>query len=387
MGTAIWLPDLGVDASQSLLFGTGSGSSVPFVIASQPQTPPTVSNFPTQVDAVAAAPGVIVNGQIRTLLAIQSGGNVTFGELADGGSSLQFISRGPATPISGAGTQIALSATPGGGAALLIANGFIISRFDIDASGGQVTVTPGATMSAFPGGSDESNSLVFDGITNLGFVGGRVVGNIYFFDARLDAGPSTLFDSAVGLPGRLAPPVTGLALYNVPARTYLLAANTQGITIYDVVGPLSSAIRVIPTDAVGPITAPAGVSVTNLAVNPTFRQGVFAVGDRTQTGLALLDWGFLASQVDGGFITFDTTFDPRGLVDGGPVPDGGVPDSGIPDSGPGPGGNPSTPGGGGPLGPGIPVDHGSSCSAAGGAPVLVLLLAALALVPRRRQRR
>jgi len=381
MGTAIWLPDLGLDPSGSLIFGTGSGSSAPFMVVN-PQPPATVSNFPSQVDAVAAAPGVIVNGQVRTLLAIQSGGNVTFGNLADAGTSLQFISRGPATPISGAGTQIALSATPGGRAALLVANGFTISRFEIDASGAQVTVTPGATMAAFPGGSDESNSLVFDGITNRGFVGGRVVGNINIFDARLDAGASTLFDSALGLPGRLAPPVTGLALYKVPARTYLLAANNQGVTVYDVLGPLSSAIRVIPYDTVGQITGPAGVSVTNLQVDPTFRQGVFGVGDRTRTDLALLDWGLLAGQVDGGFIVFDTTFDPRVVVDGGLVPDGGVPDSGV-DSG-----TPHNPsGGGGPLGPGIPVDHGSSCTTAAGAPVLVLLLAGLGLLPRRRQRR
>jgi len=383
MGTAIWLPDQGIDASVSLIFGTGSGSSVPFKLLTA--APASVSGFPAQVDAVAAAPGVIVNGQVRTLLAIQSGGNVTFGDLEP-----QFVSRGPASPISGAGTQIALSATPGGGAALLVANGFAISRFEIDASGAQVVVTPGATMQVTPsGGSDESNTLVFDGISNLGFIGGRVQGDIYRFDARLDAGLPVFFESGLVSQGRIAAPVTGLALYNVPSRTYLLAANTQGITVYDLFSPtpLQSAFRVIPIDSVGPITAPAGVSVTNLAVNPTFRQGVFAVGDRTQTGLALLDWGLLANQVDGGPLTIDPIFDPRGLADGGS--DGGVPDSGTPDSGGGGGGggNPNNPAAGGPLGPGIPVDHGSDCSTAGGAPVLVLLLAALALLPRRRQRR
>lgn len=394
MGTAIWLPDLGSDASGSLIFGTGSGSSVPFVIVN-PQPPATVSNFPAQVDALAAAPGVIVNGQARTLLAIQSGGSVTFGDLEPSGvgSALQFVSRGPATPISGVGTQIALSATPGGRAALLVANGFTISRFEIDASGAQVAVTAGGTMPATPsGGTDESNTLFFDGITNRGFIGGRVLGDLYQFDARLDAGLPIFFDSALALPGRLAPPITGLALYNVPSGGYLLVASNQGITVYDLLNydpldpapTLQTAFRVIPIDSVGPITAPAGVSVTNLPVNPTFAKGVFAVGDRTQTDLALLDWDLLVNQVDGGLRTPDTSFDPRVVVDGGPLPDGGVPDSGTPDGGGG-GGNPS--GGGGPLGPGIPVDHGSSCSTAGGAPVLVLLLAALALVPRRRQRR
>ena len=35
MGTAIWLPDPGVDPNQSLLFGTGGGTSVPFVLSTQ----------------------------------------------------------------------------------------------------------------------------------------------------------------------------------------------------------------------------------------------------------------------------------------------------------------------------------------------------------------
>jgi len=388
LGTTIWLPDQGIDASVSLIFGTGSGSSVPFKIATQQVA--TVSSFPAQVDAMAAAPGVVVNGQVRTLLAILSSGNVTFGDLEGVAPQFAFVPRGPATAISvGSPAQIALSGTPGGGAALLVANGFTLSRFEIDASGAQVVVTPGASMQATPsGGSDETNALVFDGITNLGFVGGRVQGDIYRFDARLDAGLPLFFDVGLASQGRLTAPITGLALYNVPSGAYLLAANSQGVTVYDLLNPsLQSAFRVIPIDSVGPITAPAGVAVTNLAVSPTFAKGVFAVGDRTNTQLALLDWGLLTTQVDGGLRPPDTTFDPRGVVDAGP--DGGVPDSGTPDGGGGGGGggNPSNPAAGGPLGPGIPVDHGSDCSTAGGAPVPVLLLAALALLPRRRQRR
>jgi len=373
MGTAIWLPDPGVATTQSLLFGTGNGTSVPFNLATQALA--TVQSFPPQVDAVAAAPGVIVAGQSRTLLAILSNGGVTFGTLEQQG----FVPRGPATPIS-AGTQIALSAVVGGGAALLVADGFQISRFEIDASGSQVVVSQGGTIPASPSGAtDESNTLVFDGTTNIGFVGGRVLGDIYQFDARLDAGPPLAFDVALVSQGRLAAPVSGLALYAVTSATYLLAANGQGITLYDLLSanPRGSGVRVIPYDAVGPITAPAGVSLTNLAVSP-FAQGVIAVGDRTQTDLALLDWGQLATQVDGG-LTVDTTFDPRG-----PVTDGGGPDSGV-DSGTSPGVGP--PIAGGPLGPGVPVEHGSSCATAAGAPLGVLLLAGLGLLPRRRQRR
>ena len=50
LGTTIWLPDQGIDASVSLIFGTGSGSSVPFKIATQQVA--TVSSFPAQVDAM-----------------------------------------------------------------------------------------------------------------------------------------------------------------------------------------------------------------------------------------------------------------------------------------------------------------------------------------------
>jgi MYXO-CTERM domain-containing protein len=90
--------------------------------------------------------------------------------------------------------------------------------------------------------------------------------------------------------------------------------------------------------------------------------------------------------VDGG-LTIDSKFDPRSGgsgLDGGP--DGGGPDGGLPDGGPPPdsGSGGSPPNG---LGPGIPVDHGSSCATTAGAPALLLLLAGLGLLPRRRQRR
>jgi len=378
MGTAIWLPDPGVAADQSLLFGTGGGTAIPFVLATQAAA--SVTGLPTRVDAIAAAPGVLVGGSSKTLLAVLSNGQVTFGTVESGA----YVSKGPLTPIS-AGTVIALSAVPGGSAALLLSDGFQISRFELDVSSGTVVVRPGATMSAAPSGAnDQANTLVFDGMSNRGFVGGRVLGDIYQFDARLDAGLPTVFDVALVSQGRLAAPVTGLALYAVPEVTYLLAANGQGLTIYNVDAPTpaSSGFRVIPNDAVGPITAPAGVAVTNLPVGVAFPDGVIAVGDRTHTDLALLRWDLLATQVDGGLV-IDSTFDPRDA--GSSLPDGGRPDGGT-DGGSGGGGGGSS-GGGGPLGPGIPVDHGSSCTSAAGTPLLLLLLAGLGLVPRRRQRR
>jgi hypothetical protein len=379
MGTAIWLPDPGIDPNQSLLFGTGDGTSVPFILNTQARA--NLTGLPAQVDAVATAPGVLVEGISKTLVAVLSNGAVRFATLDGDGTS--YTDRGPPTPID-AGTQIALSAVPGGGAALLVSDGFRITRFEIDPSTNPVVVSQGGTISA--GATDQANALVFDGFTNQGFVGGRVLGDIYRFDARLDAGPPSAFDIALVSQGRLAGPVTGFALYSVTSATYLLVANGQGLTIYDLNAavPPSSGFRVIPVDAVGSIGVPAGVAVTNLAVDAGFPGGVIAVGDRTQTDLALLRWDVLANQVDGGLV-IDTTFDPRGAVTDGGLPDGGLPDSGVVDSGTPSGGGPSNVGG--PRGPGIPVEHESSCATAAGAPVLLLLLAGLGLLPRRRQRR
>jgi MYXO-CTERM domain-containing protein len=267
-----------------------------------------------------------------------------------------------------------------------VSDGFRITRWDLDVSSGNVVATRGLDIPASPGGvgaTDESNTLTFDGVSNLGFVGGRVVGDLYTFDARLDAGPPTVFDAALVSQGRLSAPVTGLAVYSGQNASYLLAANGQGVTVYNLLltNPRPTAFRVIPEDTLGQITAPAGVAVTNLPAGAALPGGVIAVGDRTQTDLALVRWDILAGQVDGGLVV-DPNTDPR---DGGPrgdggQPDGGPPDGGNPPSGPGPGG--------GALGPGIPVDHSSSCAAAPGGPALLALLTGLGLlVPRRRQRR
>ncbi len=379
MQTALWLPDPGVDAAQSLLFGTGGGTSVPFVLGTQAAA--TLSGLPAQVDAVATAPAVTVGSKSVTLLAVSTNGGVLFGTV-DGGT---FSPKVPLTSIP-AGTQIALSAVPGGGAALLVSDGFRITRWDLDLSSGNVVATRGLDIPASPGGvgaSDESYSIFFDGLNNVGFVGGKVVGDLYVFDARLDAGPPTVFDAALASQGRLSPPVTGLAVYAGQNASYLLAANGQGITVYDLLlgNPRSSAFRVVPEDTQGVITAPAGVAVTNLPAGATLPAGVIAVGDRTHTNLALMRWDVLAGQVDGGLVV-DTTTDPRGPADGG-QPDGGAPDAGD-------GGNPSNgpAPGGGPMGPGIPVDNSSSCATAAGSPALLALLAGLALLlPGRRQRR
>jgi len=387
MQVALWLSDPGVDVAQSIFFGSGGGASAPFELSTL--NPASVGSFPAQVDAVAAAPGVLVGTAYRTLLAVSSGGVVTFGIIQSG----TFVGLGPATTIPGS-SALALSAVPGGGAALLVLDSSnMIDRWDLDVSSGLVVATPGLTGAGAPTGGvgsfDQPNTLYFDGLRNIGFVGGRVLGDIYQFDPNLDAGAPTVFDQALVSGGRLSPPVSGLAMYQASDAGYLLAANGQGLTIYNLLpggNPLAGAVRVIPQDlSFGPITAPAGVAVTNLDAGPSFPGGVVVVGDRGQGGLALFRWDLLAA-LDGGILVIDSVTDPRGTPapDAGLCPDGGVPDGGS--CGPPPSGGPGNlPGPPGPYVP--PPASSSSCASAPGGPALaVLLLALVLLVPRRRQR-
>ena len=377
--TSIWLSDPGTDAGLSLLFGTGGGSSASFGLDGL--APVAVSGFPPQADAVATAAGVLVGGSYRTLLAVSSNGSILFGTIESGA----FRSAGvPATPIP-SGTLVALSAVPDGGAALLVSDGTLLTRWDLDLSTGAVNASRGFSVSATPtsGGTfDQPNTLFFDGLRNLGFVGGRILGDVYQFDPNLDAGAPTVFDPGQVSQGRLAAPVTGITLYPATGAGYLLVASAKGITFYNrnLANPLSSAFRVIPIDSEGPITTPAGVALTNLPAGPLLPLGAIAVGDLTHRNLALLSWGALSVQIDAG-LPVDTT-DPRGTPG-----DGGAPDGGGSDAGGGGGGGPSGPPGGAP-GPGIPVDHPSSCASAAGPPTLVALVAGLgALASRRRRQR
>jgi MYXO-CTERM domain-containing protein len=354
-----------------------------------------VTNLPSQADAIVAAPGVIISGASRTLLAVSTGGVVSFGTLDTTG----FVGRGP-TAVSIPGTrQLALSAVPDGGAALLVSDGFNITRWDLDVSSGTVVPTQGFTGSASPApGGDDSLSLAFDGMHDIGFVGGHTIGDIYIFDARLDAG-TFAFDLALFSSGRLSPPVSGVAIYGVSVPLYLLAANGQGVTVYTLPGTLPVSVpsvkngtildagfRVIGTDISGSITSPQGVALTNLPAGGPYPSGVVVIGDPATRQLATLSWAEIADA--GGLKTIDLT-DPRG--DGGTGPDAGCPDGGTscppPVDGGGGGGNPGGPGV--IPGPGIPVDHGTSCACASAtdAPALLAMVAVLGLVARRRQRR
>ncbi|MGZ6099148.1 MAG: hypothetical protein ACXWLL_12175 [Myxococcaceae bacterium] len=388
---AIALPDPGVSAAQALLFSTSQGTAIPYLLGTLGSSP--VTGFPAPASAVATAPGVLVKGQSRTLVAVVSSASVLLGTVQSGA----FVSRGPTVTLPGS-APIALSAAPDGGAVLLVSDSTAtaLTRWEIDASGDlAVAVQRGSgSVSAL---NDPASSLYIDAIRDVGYVG-SVLGNLFFLKPELDAG-SQLFDSALTGQGRLAAPLTGVGVYvGSTTANYLLVTGAQGLTVYDLntANPLPGAFRVIAKDSLGPVTGPTGLALTNLPAGAALPQGTIALGDPTQHDIALVSWGTLANQVDGG-LAIDTTTDPRGPGDagggGGGGPDGGCSDGGVLDGGgcvpPPPPPPPCvTACGGAPLGPGIPVPQPSGCTSAPGGVMAVLALAALLLrVPRRRQRR
>ena len=367
----LWLSDPGVDVGESILFATTTqGTTTPFSLGTLSGA--AVTNLPAPIQGIATAPGVLVQGNHRTLIAVASSGQVLVGTIESGA----FVSRGPNQAVSG-GPPLALAASSDGGAVLLVSDGTAtqFTRWELGLPGVTADAVRGLTAAAL---TEPARSLLLDGIRNQVLVGGNTLGNLYRLDARLDAGP-TLIESALLSQGRLAPPVTGLALYQGALAAYLLVTSPQGLTVYDLLqaDPLPGAFRVIPQDDAGQLSGPTGVAVTNLPAGAAFPRGVIALGDATNRGLALVRWDVLA--LDAGLV-IDTTTDPRGLSsDAGP-------DAGSPDGGSSGG----SPGGGAPSGPFVPVpDDTSSCtSAPGGAAALAALVALLALVaPRRRQRR
>jgi len=373
VGVTLWLSDPGVDVGESILFATTPQSATTsFTLGTLSAA--GVPNLPATIDGIATAPGVLVQGTDRTLIAVASSGQVLVGTIESGA----FVSRGPNQTVTG-GPPLALAVSADGGAVLLVSDATAtqFTRWELGLPSGTADAVKGLTAAAL---TEPARSLLLDGIRNQVLVGGNTLGNLYRLDARLDAGP-VLIDSALLSQGRLAPPVTGLALYQGAVAAYLLVTSSQGLTVYDLLqaDPLPGAFRVIPRDDAGQLSGPTGVAVTNLPAGAAFPAGVIALGDATDRGLALVRWDVLAQ--DAG-LAIDTSFDPRGLPsDAGPT-DGGCTTPG----GCGPSGNPIPPV---PPGPYVPVPDTSSCaSAPGGAAALGALVTLLALVsPRRRQRR
>lgn len=282
---AVVLPPLSAQLDQTLAFGAGGGAPAVFRVADA--TPTTVSNLPATIDAIATAPGVMVNGVASTVLAISTGGAITLGTL----EANAFVARNaPGIPIP-ATTLVAMTATPDAGAALFVSDGTNITRWDIDGSGTNLVATQGFTISANPtagGFTDSPRVLVVDGLggqaqRGLGYVGGGTLGDIYVFDAQLDAGSPSAFDVAQVSLGRLAPPITGLALMQGLQSDYLLAANTQGLTVYDLTLPslesLAGAFVLRGADSAGTLTVPLGVGATNLSASTLTPGGAIVVGN------------------------------------------------------------------------------------------------------------
>ena len=225
------LPPIPEALDGTLAFATGGGTPAVFRVSDA--TSVSAGSLPA-TDAVATAPGVLVAGVRRTVVALSSGGVILLGTLESG----SFVSRNDPT-VTIPGTRLAaMTATLDGGAALFVSDGTNITRWDIDGSGTTFAVHQGLTISANPtsgGFVDTPNALVVTGLggfagRGVGYVGGGTNGDIYSFDAQLDAGNPVAFDVALLSLGRLSPPVTGLALIWL-ASAYLLAANTQGLTV------------------------------------------------------------------------------------------------------------------------------------------------------------
>ncbi|HET9037346.1 MAG TPA: hypothetical protein VFN45_14120 [Myxococcaceae bacterium] len=369
---ALWYSDPGTDAGSSLLFATSNDNPVPFVLATFSGT--TVTGFPLTAAGVATTPDVLVQGTRRSLVAVAISGAVSLGVIENG----QFVARSTNQPING-GPPLALAPAPGGGAILLVSDSTAtqLTRYDLDLSGATVTVAQGLTAALL---TEPMRSMVLDGARDKVLVGGNTLGNLYILNAGLDAGP-VIFDVQQLSAGRLIPPVTGVAVYQGSAAAYLLVTSAAGLTIYDLLqaNPLPGAFRVIAQDQLGPLTGPTGVAVTNLAAGSTFPEGVIALGDATNRGLALVRWD--AIPPDAGLI-IDPTTDPRGL------PTDGGPDAGCDGGGCGPSGGPPKPGDV-PPGPDVPVpDSSSSCaSAPGGVGALAMLVGLLAVLGLRRGQR
>ncbi|HZJ55145.1 MAG TPA: hypothetical protein VFD38_13475 [Myxococcaceae bacterium] len=367
---ALWYSDPGTEVGGSLLFATSQGAPVPFLLSSFTGT--SVIGFPGTAAGVATTPDVLVQGVRRSLIALADSGSVRLGIIDNG----QWVELAKTQTISG-GPPLAVAAAPDGGATLLVSDATAtqLTRFDLGLSGATVQVVQGLTAALL---TEPMRALVLDGFRDKVLVGGNTLGNLYILNAGLDAGPN-LFDTALVSQGRLAPPVTGLAVYQASTAAYLLVTSAAGLTIYDrlQLDPLPGAFRVIAQDQLGPLTAPTGVAVTNLDAGSTFPAGVIALGDATNRGLALVRWD--AIPPDAGLV-IDPITDPRGLPT-----DGGPPDAGCDGGSCGPNNNPNLPPD---LSPFVPPPESSSCSSAsGGVGVLAGLVALLAVLALRRGQR
>lgn len=208
---------------------------------------------------------------------------------------------------------------------------------------------------------------------------------IWQYGAESNAGDTrTSVDVVTG--GGLVAPLGGVALYTPSGgRGYLLAVSggENAVRVYER-SPTAHTFRgsftVITSGTLDGVESPRHVAVSNRALGTRFPLGLVAVQDGLNTGTTenfkLVPWTSLSTQ-----------FSPNLLVDTGaePLTDGGTPDAG--DGGGGglpPIGPPSGPPGSSPDG----YDYGSgcNCSSVSVSGTVLIVLAGVLLLSRRRRR-
>ena len=197
---------------------------------------------------------------------------------------------------------------------------------------------------------------------------------IWRYDAEPGANDTRINVASAGAP--LTAPLGGVSLYSLPNGSgYLLAASAGGdqVVVFDRRPPHTSlgSFAVVRDGGIDQVDNPVTVEATSRALGPDFPAGLVAVHDAINDPMQndkLVSWQAVAN-----------AFNPP-LAGGATGADGGM-DGGTDGGRDGGGG---TVGGGGPTFP-VEPDSGCNCATASVPGTLLLGLAGLALLRRRRQ--
>lgn len=187
----------------------------------------------------------------------------------------------------------------------------------IDASG----TVGGALVRRFDVGT-RTEACVADGETGSLFISAERQ-SIWRYGAEPgDRSPRTLVDgSKVENAGdHLIPEVEGLAIYHGPAGSGYLIASSQGsddFVVYERRPPYRSLgrFRVLADQGSDRVTHTDGIAVTNVALGPTFSQGLFVAQDGydedAYNNFKLVSWEAIARALDPPLIIDTESYDPR----------------------------------------------------------------------------
>ncbi len=137
-----------------------------------------------------------------------------------------------------------------------------------------------------------------------------------------DTAPRVLVDGSKveNLGDHLIPEVEGLAIYHGPAGKGYLIASSQGsddFVIYDRRPPYRfvGRFRVLADQGSDRVTHTDGIAVTNVALGPRFRHGLFVAQDGhdedAYNNFKLVAWDAIAGALDPPLIIDTESFDPR----------------------------------------------------------------------------